>query len=1438
MNKLGLIALVGERRLENLFEPFSELTGVPFCLTDSNGNKLLSSGWKKQLEKMRSIDISFEDILQNKRSFSNIREMININSDISINGNVIGNLKLGQFFFDEQKLDPDYFCSNAAELGIDERECRDLFSNVPYFSKEKIKAVLKYVSDIISIITELAYKNRQINKDYNELEYVKEELSAERRRFLDMLDSSIDILYRINPQEMRFDYVSPSVKNVLGYSVDEIYSMGVEGFKNIVHKDDQYILEGHLRTSRTEKAVIDVVNELKYRIRTNQDNYKTILDKSKLIKAGPSNSKYLIGSLRDITRETSREKELAYKLQFEKIITKITSTLIHTDIEMIDEEIRNSLEKIGKFTDAGRCYLYSIEKKYNKVRKIFEWRNKNILPSANSLELSFRDMPMLARILTNGHQVNISDIDETPDEYSRDRETLKNMGVKSIAVVPLQYGKNILGLLGMSAIENKIEWKDEIFNLLEVIGQVFVNALIRKETAREMKSKSMILEKIAGLAPFYIFIYDIEQNNIIWSNKDIFDDLGYSQEDKQNMDTTDWTGIIHPDDLESLYTESSDANIFVNDIEHREARMFASDGSMRYFYIRSVVFRRSDDGSVKEILGTAIDVTSQKTVEKELEERERQYRSLIETMNEGFAVIDRDEKHIFVNKKFCDMTGYSKEEIIDKPLSLILDEENIDLVRKQRNKRETGKETPYEITINRKDGSKVDVLSSPRNVINSKGKVIGSFGVFTDLTELKMIERELEASSEKYRNLYEKTPVMLHSINKKAEILNVSDHWLKKLGYTRDEVIGRSITEFMTPRSAEYAKNIAIPKFFRSGELKHLPYQFVKKDGSEIDVLLSAIAEWDSKGGIIRSLALMEDITERKEIENKLIRSEEKYRVLVETSKDPILIINGERKITDSNKAASDFFGYDSETLRSRIFDDLIEEHLNLDNLFLNEDFIEKGMIAETFAVISNGRHVPIEINARRLFEESSSSKIVIYVHDISTYKSVENKLNKLLEAEKGLSYCIQTLLEDNNDALDKVLEHIVYLTDIDQISIYENFIDPIDGVCLRMINNASIDKNKINIRQFSHIPYERDYIRWEQIMLDKKIIIDDVDNLPRPERKMLKMQGIGSIIAIPIHIAEKWYGFVSFAKIEGNGTIVKKDITFLKTFTEMIGIYLDRKNAEFERKKLIAKLKISNERIENNAVQLNEMNKRIAASEEKLKRSNTSKDKFFSIIAHDLKTPITGFHGMTKLLYEEKDKMSKEEMDEFTEMLFSSSQQVTKLLDNLLQWSRIQRGVLEYNEEQFQLDLVVKFIADLFQPNIQAKRIELINKIDEEIWVKADNNAVNTTLRNLISNAIKFTNFGGKITIDAKEMEDFFAISVTDTGVGMEKDDMNKIFKIDKHHSTTGTNNETGTGLGLILCKDLVNLCGGEITVDSTPGVGTTFTFTLKKADLTNDEK
>ena len=356
--------------------------------------------------------------------------------------------------------------------------------------------------------------------------------------------------------------------------------------------------------------------------------------------------------------------------------------------------------------------------------------------------------------------------------------------------------------------------------------------------------------------------------------------------------------------------------------------------------------------------------------------------------------------------------------------------------------------------------------------------------------------------------------------------------------------------------------------------------------------------------------------------------------------------------------------------------------------------------------------------------------------------------------------------------------------------------------------------------------------------MLDKKIIIDDVDNLPRPERKMLKMQGIGSIIAIPIHIAEKWYGFVSFAKIEGNGTIVKKDITFLKTFTEMIGIYLDRKNAEFERKKLIAKLKISNERIENNAVQLNEMNKRIAASEEKLKRSNTSKDKFFSIIAHDLKTPITGFHGMTKLLYEEKDKMSKEEMDEFTEMLFSSSQQVTKLLDNLLQWSRIQRGVLEYNEEQFQLDLVVKFIADLFQPNIQAKRIELINKIDEEIWVKADNNAVNTTLRNLISNAIKFTNFGGKITIDAKEMEDFFAISVTDTGVGMEKDDMNKIFKIDKHHSTTGTNNETGTGLGLILCKDLVNLCGGEITVDSTPGVGTTFTFTLKKADLTNDEK
>ncbi len=271
------------------------------------------------------------------------------------------------------------------------------------------------------------------------------------------------------------------------------------------------------------------------------------------------------------------------------------------------------------------------------------------------------------------------------------------------------------------------------------------------------------------------------------------------------------------------------------------------------------------------------------------------------------------------------------------------------------------------------------------------------------------------------------------------------------------------------------------------------------------------------------------------------------------------------------------------------------------------------------------------------------------------------------------------------------------------------------------------------------------------------------------------------------------------------------------------------RKELEDEMNRIIEDLHISRDIVEQNAAELVSLNHKLSESETQLKELNASKDRFFSIIAHDLKGPFQGLLGYSELLSRDIDRLDKEEIADFAKNLHSSSAQLFKLLENLLQWSRIQRGVIEYNPSDFLLYEVAVMNVDLINPNASRKNITVENKIEPDISVFADINMLNTVIRNLLSNAVKFTHKDGKIVLDAsKTSTGKIKVYVSDNGVGMEDGDLKNLFKIDRQHTTTGTSNETGTGLGLILCKELVEKNGGEISVMSTPGEGTTFSFIL----------
>jgi PAS domain S-box-containing protein len=274
------------------------------------------------------------------------------------------------------------------------------------------------------------------------------------------------------------------------------------------------------------------------------------------------------------------------------------------------------------------------------------------------------------------------------------------------------------------------------------------------------------------------------------------------------------------------------------------------------------------------------------------------------------------------------------------------------------------------------------------------------------------------------------------------------------------------------------------------------------------------------------------------------------------------------------------------------------------------------------------------------------------------------------------------------------------------------------------------------------------------------------------------------------------------------------------------------KKETEGEFERIIEELQISRDMIENNANEMNILNMKLFESEEKLQELNNDKDKFFSIIAHDLKGPFQGLLGYSQLIFEHLDGLSKEEIKDFSQELHESASQLFKLLENLLEWSRIQRGVMEFKPQNIFIREVVEGTVEILKPNAHQKDIKLLNEVDPELIAFADYNMINTVIRNLISNAIKFTNAGGEIRITSGQFDEYFVlISVSDNGVGMTEDEIDKIFRIDVHHTKTGTNQESGTGLGLVLCRDLVEKNDGNISVESIEGNGSTFSFTLPAA-------
>lgn len=354
-------------------------------------------------------------------------------------------------------------------------------------------------------------------------------------------------------------------------------------------------------------------------------------------------------------------------------------------------------------------------------------------------------------------------------------------------------------------------------------------------------------------------------------------------------------------------------------------------------------------------------------------------------------------------------------------------------------------------------------------------------------------------------------------------------------------------------------------------------------------------------------------------------------------------------------------------------------------------------------------------------------------------------------------------------------------------------------------------------------------------ITLKDSVLNDETDSKISEMHARYELEKREQEIAMKNIELEKKAAIVNKRKFERNAFI----IGFVLVLILSVVVFQNYQSKKNSNKLLIEKNQEINqqkEEIEVQAENLQKANQQITEKNTQLAQLNATKDKFFSIIAHDLKNPLNSLMLSTEILLQNAPNMDLEHRKRFHQHIFNSAKQGYNLLQNLLQWSRAQTGRIEWQPRALDIHLLVDEAITVLHHTASDKKIRLINAVppEPEILVYADEDMAKTIIRNLASNAIKFTEKGGYVKVttqirnSSENTQPMVVVTVEDNGVGIEPDDTEKLFRIDKHHSTKGTKDESGTGLGLILCREFTERNGGKIWVESTPGKGSRFRFTL----------
>ncbi|MFP2925902.1 PAS domain S-box protein [Pyxidicoccus sp. 3LG] len=690
------------------------------------------------------------------------------------------------------------------------------------------------------------------------------------------------------------------------------------------------------------------------------------------------------------------------------------------------------------------------------------------------------------------------------------------------------------------------------------------------------------------------------------------------------------------------------------------------------------------------------------------------------------------------------------------------------------------------------------LLTSARPVRDGAGVLRGGVSVFSDITRFKNTEEELRRGEEKYRSLYRSTPVMMHSIDREGRLISVSDCWLSTLGYGREEVVGRRSTEFMTAESRRFAREVVLPEYFRTGFCKDVPYQFIKKDGGLLDVLLSAIAEKDADGTVVRSLAVLIDVTEQKRTAEALFESEKRLRAILDNATAVFFLVDAQHRYIFVNREWEHLFHHTRQEVAGKTVHDIFPKPL-ADKLHqLNQSILTSGtpLIQEERIPHDDGPHTHLTQKFPLIDSNGATYAVCGISTDITERKRMEVAQRFLAEASRELVTSL-----DLSATLQRVAELAVpALADLCVVFM------PVEGMSLRPVAVAAGTPGRASqVREFLQrhppaveAPNGPSWVmatgRSESSRESRGLL--EARALEEPRWEAVRALASRSSISVPLRARDRILGVLSLISAHSDSAAAPTDLSLI----EELG-----RRAAYS--------------IENSQLYC------------KAQESIRTRDEFLSIASHELKTPLT---SMKLRAQQMKRTLSRQPegpqlAEQVSGMLRSFDEQLRRLahlVEHLLDVSRINESQLDLRMEELDLVAVASGVVEHLSEQLERARCEVELVTAVPVVGRWDRLRMEQVMLNLLTNAMKY-GAGRPIRMEVSPVGERALLRVEDHGVGIPPEAQARIFE---RFERASSRNYGGLGLGLFITRRIVEAHGGNIWVESEPGSGATFIVELPR--------